>query len=224
MTDIDDRPVLLNGIPALTLMDIGLSECPLGHSIANRERLLVGPAGGVFCPECLDPDRRRKRLPGARECIHGHDITGEGAITTDNKCRQCRRSRAKVYKRRMQARGYHRPMPVRQWTRAESTIPARPTRSLDDVPTANGRRPRNEVARTPDYSQFKLPGQWRHQAACGPETAHLFDKKQMGEPTWEVEKRHTAARKICYGCPVFAWCDEWQSGEPEKSATVAALR
>jgi hypothetical protein len=57
---------------------------------------------------------------------------------------------------------------------------------------------------------------WRARAACGVDTARLFDgqRGRYEERPWDRQKRWRKALEICYRCPVILECG--QDGEYEE--------
>lgn len=80
---------------------------------------------------------------------------------------------------------------------------------MTDLRAQTVTRPRNRL--TVDA----LPGAWVYEAACGPDTAHLFVDREASERAGDLIYRLDAAAAICATCPVFALCE--QAGRTEES-------
>jgi hypothetical protein len=86
-------------------------------------------------------------------------------------------------------------------------------------------RRRGVPLRSPNtYANVTLPPLVvRMNAACGLETAHLYEKRQAREKPASVAARHQLAATICARCPVFAECKEWHRNS-RATETIAAVQ
>lgn len=195
MTTVDN-PVVPRSFPPITLEQMRNGRCAGGHRLPQNPTYLIRRGGQVYCPACSSSHRR---VPGSGQCVNGHDITKPDALLPDNRCRECRRERQRVYSR------------LRRQQRARP-----PVATGELAPTARSARP--------EYLGLAVPSrEIRMWARCGPSTAHLFDKRRAHESKSAAEKRHRKAAALCETCSVLSACARWYKNEPRNTGTVAAL-
>lgn len=189
------------GVLSLTLAQQRSKVCTFGHRLPDDPGELVSKSRARYCPECFRPTCR-KREPNAATCLHSHDLTVENAVTPDGKCRVCKNEREREHKRRM--RSGVKPVVLRVSSKKAGPNKARPPAYFM-------------------HAEGMPPVEVRMGAACGPETAQLFDKRVDGEDVVQRYKRHAMARVICESCPVRDLCTSWYLNEPPTTAVLAAL-
>lgn len=200
MTMIDDRCAPPR-FPPVTLGQLQRGKCDNGHQLPRDPDRLLRHEGHVYCLGC---ESSNLRPPGATECINGHDITQPGSLEPGtSRCLHCKRARQREYAARQRRK---------------------PTPPAPAVPTPNG-TPAKGTKSHPSYYGIDLPPLVvRMNAACSPDTAHLFERRRAREKLKDVQSRHRIAATICERCPVFRQCAKWYRDEPPDTDMVAAVR
>jgi len=201
MTTLDDRPTTPR-FPPITLEQLRSGKCGNGHQLPKDPERFYRVGGHIHCLGC---ESSNLRPPDATECVNGHDITRPDALEPNsNRCLECKRARQRAYSARRRAK-----------------TPAVPTLDVSQ-PRGKVTKPRQRAA---GYLGGAIPSAVvRMNAACGPDTAHLFERRRAREPLKKVRARHQIAATICARCPVFTGCAQWYRDEPADTEMLAAVR
>jgi hypothetical protein len=164
----------------------------------------VGRPSKAFAEACHTT--RDERAAG--RCRSGHDLNAPQALVYRGGrwcCREC----TTRYRANHQS-AVVLPRPCRS---GKHTIPAgrascrECARERDQDRRANAPIPRRGPGPVPMYMMVPFPpAEVLAEAACTLADAGLFDLGAAYEPSRDVERRHAAARGICYRCPVRAEC------------------